>query len=261
MVLIIVLSVLAVMAILGISLLTLSALDKKVTDNHLHQVQARLSARSGVEDAMARLRDGAVLRTAFDAESEWLYRGNDLTGTDQNQRLVSVAWGQLPSFPKQGANGAAETIDVWRDDLKTTVKVGVSGTAPGRFHGRSNVYSLEVRDLSSCIYLNDGVHLYGANNSSVSQNLGRILNRLGENPKVGIGQLGDLVLRLRPSTGYASWQDFRTIMKTRGDLKDLQLDRLQRYVTTVAWIDKNVVNPAPLSQAVMKHYPVKYERG
>ena len=261
MVLIIVLSVLAVMAILGISLLTLSALDRKVTDNHLHQVQARLSARSGVEDAMARLRDGAVLRTAFDAESEWLYRGNDLTGLDPSQRLIPVAWGQLPSFPKKGAGGLNEMIELWRDDLKTTVKVGVSGTSPGRFHGRSNVYSLEVRDLSSCIYLNDGVHLYGANNSSVSQNLRRILNRLGENSKVGIGQLGDLVLRLRPSTGFASMQDFRNILKTKGDLKDLQIDRLVRYVTTIAWIDKNVVNPAPLSQAVMSHYPVKYERG
>src|SRR5688572_12852031 len=131
MVLIIVLSVLAVMAILGISLLTLSALDRKVTDNHLHQVQARLSARSGVEDAMARLRDGAILRTAFDAEGEWLYRGNDIAGTDPAQRLVPVAWGQLPSFPKKGANGATELVEVWRDDLKSTVKVGVSGTSPG----------------------------------------------------------------------------------------------------------------------------------
>src|SRR5688572_31441557 len=91
MVLIIVLSVLAVMAILGISLLTLSALDRTVTDNHLHQVQSRLSAQSGVEDAMARLRDGAVLRTAFDPANEWLYRGNDSDGTNHNARLVPVA--------------------------------------------------------------------------------------------------------------------------------------------------------------------------
>ncbi len=261
MVLIIVLSVLAVMAILGISLLTLSALDRTVTDNHLHQVQARLSARSGVEDAMARLRDGAVLRTAFDAESEWLYRGNDLSGNDPVKRLEPVAWGLLPSFPKKGVGGSNETIELWRDDLKTTVKVGVSGTSPGKFHTRSNVYQLEVRDLSSCIYLNDGVHLYGANNSSVSQNLRRILNRLGENSRIGIGQLGDLTLRLRPSTGFASWQDFRNAMKTKGNVSDLQLERLQRYVTTLAWIDKNVVNPAPLSPATVSHYPVKYERG
>src|SRR5688572_429145 len=100
MVLIIVLSVLAVMAILGISLLTLSALDKTVSDNHLHQVQARLSARSGIEDAMARLRDGAVLRSAFDPDNEWVYRGNDVDGTEPAKRAEPVAWGQIPSFPK-----------------------------------------------------------------------------------------------------------------------------------------------------------------
>src|SRR5688572_6341143 len=261
MVLIIVLSVLAVMAILGISLLTLSALDRTVTDNHLHQVQARLSARSGVEDAMARLRDGAVLRTAFDAESEWMYKGDDVSGQDPGARLVPVSWGKLPSFPKKGANGQNEMVELWRDDLKSALKVGVSGTSPGKFHDRSNVYSLEVRDLSSCIYINDGVHLYGANNSSVSQNLRRILNRLGENSKVGIGRLGDLTINLRPSTGFASMQDFRTALKTKASLTDVQLDRVQRYLTTVAWIDKNVVNPAPLSQATIAHYPVRYERG
>ena len=260
MVLIIVLSVLAVMAILGISLLTLSALERTVTDNHLHQVQARLSARSGVEDAMARLRDGAVLRSAFDQDNEWIYRGNDIDGKDPSKRAEPVAWGQLPSFPKKSANGLNETVDLWRDDLKATVKVGVSGTSAGR-HTRSNIYSLEVRDLSSCIYINDGVHLYGANTSSVSQNLRRILNRLGEHSKIGIGQLGNLVVGQRPSTGYASMQDFRNVMKTKGNLKDIQLDRLQRYITTVAWIDKNVVNPAPLSSATVGSYPVKYERG
>jgi hypothetical protein len=261
MVLIIVLSVLAVMAILGISHFTQSALDKTVTDNHFWQVQARQMARSGIEDATARLRDGAVLRSAFDTDNDWMFRGDDVTGNEPAKRVTPLAWSRVPSFAKKGANGSNETIQLWRDDLKSIVEVGVSGTSSGKFHTRSNVYSLEVRDLSSCIYLNDGVHLYGANNSSVSQNLGRVLNRLGENSKIGISQLGTLVLRLRPSTGFASLQDFRTTMKTKGQVTDLQLDRLQRYVTTIAWIDKNVVNPAPLSHAVLDHYPVKYERG
>src|SRR5688572_12834299 len=134
MVLIIVLSVLAVMAILGISLLTLSALDRTVTDNHFHHVQARKMAQSGVEDAMARLREGGVLRAAFDPDSEWLYRGNDIDGKDDAKRLVPVAWGQIPSFPKKAASGANETVDLWRDELKSTVKVGVSGSTSGKFH-------------------------------------------------------------------------------------------------------------------------------
>ena len=261
MVLIIVLSVLAVMAILGISLLTLNALDRTVTDNHLHQVQARLTARSGVEDAMARLRDGAVLLKAFDTENDWLYRGNDVSGQDPTKRAEPVAWAQRPSFQKKALNGNPETVEIWRDDTKSTVTVGVSGTSPGRFHDRSNVYSLQVRDLSSCIYINDGVHLYGGNNSSVSQNLKRILNRLGEQPQVGVSNLGTLVIANRPVTGYSSWQDFKSIMKTKAGMQEIQLDRMERFLTAVAWVDKNVVNPVPLSMSVLAHYPVKYERG
>ena len=262
MVLIIVLSVLAVMAILGISLLTLNALDKTVTDNHLHQVQARLSARSGIEDAISRLQNGMALRSAFDTENEWVFKGDTLDGADAAKRDVPLANAQFPSFPKKAANGQPESVDLWRDDLKSNMRVGVSGTLPGKYHGRSNVYSLEVRDLASCIYLNDGVHLYNGNQSSVSQNLARILNRLGEQSKVGIAQLGSLVMRLRPSTGFASWQDFCQIMKSRGGINDAQLARMQRYLTTIAWVDKNVVNPVPLSSAVIGHYGgIKYERG
>ena len=153
MVLIIVLSVLAVMAILGISLLTLNALDRTVTDNHLHQVQARLTARSGVEDAMARLRDGAVLMRAFDLENDWMYRGNDVSGQEPSKRAEPLIWAQRPSFQKKALNGLPETVELWRDDLQSTAVVGVSGTGGGRFHDRSNVYSLQVRDLSSCIYM------------------------------------------------------------------------------------------------------------
>jgi Tfp pilus assembly protein PilX len=106
MVLIIVLSVLAVMAILGISLLTLSALDKTVTDNHFWQVQARQMARSGIEDATARLRDGAVLRSAFDTDNDWMFRGDDVTGNEPAKRVTPLAWSRVPSFAKKGANGS-----------------------------------------------------------------------------------------------------------------------------------------------------------
>jgi hypothetical protein len=261
MVLIIVLSVLAVLAILGISLLTLNALDKKVADNHLHEVQARLTAKAGVEDALARLRDGSILRTAFDPSNEWQYYGNDAGGNNPAMRSAPLAWAPRPSFAKKGKDGSLRTMKVYRDDSKSVVDIGYTDTAPGKYHEQSNVYSLEVRDLSACIFLNDGVQLYGGNNSSVSQNLKRILNVLGAHPQVAVPNLGDAVLTNRPQRGYASWDDFKATLKGKAGLNEMQFRRLERYVTAVAWVDKNVVNPVPLSQGVLSHYKIKYERG
>ncbi|MBI4565840.1 MAG: hypothetical protein HY716_14225 [Planctomycetes bacterium] len=267
MVLIIVLSVLAVMAILGVSLVALNNLERQISHNYKYETQARLAAKAGVEDALSRLKDGYALRVALNDRSEWMYFGRDTDGKNPTERAASLAYATRPSFALTRPDGTPILMQVYREDGKATESIGVSGWMAGQFgkEGASyvggNSYALEVRDLTGCVYLNDGVGLHGGNNSSVSQNLKRILNALGTHPTVNVPGFGDKVLMFRPRGGFPTWQDFKTIMKRNAGLAEVDLIRLERYVTTVAWVDKNVVNPVPLSRAVLNSYPVKYERG
>ena len=55
---------------------------------------------------------------------------------------------------------------------------GISGTGAATYATNGDHYSLKVTDLSGCIYVNDGVDQ--GSSGSVSQNLRRILNVLGD---------------------------------------------------------------------------------
>lgn len=258
MVLIVVLSVLAVMAIMGVTFVTLNSLDRKVSNNWLMQVQARLIARAGLEEAASRLGDGVALRTAFDPSCEWQYGGRDIDGKDPSKRAVPLKDAIRPSFAMRRGDGAPEQISILRENGQIQT-VGYSGTMAGRDAYPGSIYGLEIRDLSACIYVNDGVHLHGGNQSSVSQNLKRILNALGL--QLGLSQLGDTVVGNRPARGFQSWQDFKTTVQRQTRWTDEQFAKLERYLTVHAWLDKNVANPVPLSKATLDFYPVKYERG
>ncbi len=260
MVLIVVLSVLAVLAIMGVSFVTLNSLDRRVSNNWLMEVQARLVARAGLEEAASRLGDGLALRTAFDAQCDWQYGGQDLDGKDPSKRNVPLSQAGRPSFAAKRPDGTPEQLSILREDGHVAT-IGYSGLMAGRDSYPGSMYTLEVRDLSACLYINDGVQLHGGNNSSVSQNLRRILNALGQHPSVNLAGLGDAVVNNRPSRGYQSWQDFKTTVKRATKWSDEQLGRADKYLTVHAWVDKNVANPVPLSNAVLDYYPVKYERG
>lgn len=255
--LIVVLSVLTVISLLGITFVVLNSVERRVARNHLHEVAVRLLTRAGIEDAVSRLGDGRMLGEAFDPRASWIYRGNDVEGNRPDLRLVPIEEARRPSFALVDGRGHPQQVHL-RDERGRDRVVGVSGrltTSP--YHPEGSIYSVQVRDLSGSIHLNDGVWANAGNRSAVSLNLARILNALGRHPAVGIPNLGDLVLAIRPPAGFPNWQDCRTRLAAAG-VPVSKADRLEPYVTVHAWVDKNVVNPVPLSAVAARHYPVPY---
>ena len=263
--LIIVLSMMAVLCLLGVSLLMVTASDRAVTVNYLDQIRAGRLARSGVAAAVA-----ALEADPFDNNLKYW-------GNDENEDGVESAG--------ESSEGAASVLDVElgvasnpslaveidgdprSGDSKTrryavdapggkVATFGVSGFHSGSTYGlNTDVYQVRVQESSACLHLNDGARLHGGNASSVSQNLRRMLNVLGRLSSVGIPSLGDRILAIRPPGGFGSITELEMHF-TAGEMK-----RIRPFVAANSWVDKNVANPVPLSQAVADQYPVKYYRG
>ena len=129
---------------------------------------------------------------------------------------------------------------------------GLSGVnGPGTYAANGDQYALRVSDLSGRIHINDGVA--GGANGSVSQNLKRILNVLGD--ILAVPTLGTQIVTSRPPGGYASLNDLLPVL---GEATYL---RVRPHLTAHAWVDTNVANPVPLSAVMAPYYPIQYYRG
>ncbi|MBI3857085.1 MAG: hypothetical protein HY293_15470, partial [Planctomycetes bacterium] len=115
-------------------------------------------------------------------------------------------------------------------------------------------HRVRISDAQSRIHVNDGAS--GGPEHSVSRNLRRILNILGAQPSVDVPELGDKILRFRPSTGYASAFDLITALG--GDAA--ALERVRPFVSVRAWSDPDVCNPVPLSSETARLYAVDFPR-
>src|SRR5688572_26590074 len=162
-VLIVVLSCLATLSLCGVTFLILASLDRTTADNYRLTIQARLIARAGVEYAMSRLSGPQSLSTALIEGGDWKYYGNDTTGLSPLERNVSLSTAKRPSYALLTDAGKVEEVRLRYDD-KRILSVGLSGRVHGsEYFPQGSVYSLEVRDLSGCIYVNDGLKMQGGN--------------------------------------------------------------------------------------------------
>lgn len=261
-VLIVVLAVLAVLSLLGTSFVVLQSLERSVSRNYVDEVRAKMAARSGVSAAVSSLEVSPFSPTLK-------YWGNDYNENGQvdpgesvdgaaSLETVGLEWATHPSMavrPDGQAGARPSQIAVKGADGKVR-KIGYSGAHTGTsYPDGMDIYQVRISDLSGRIYVNDGVTLHGGNQSSVSQNLRRILNVLGRLPTVRVQGLGDRLLDKRPTTGFGSVEDLSAILNPQ------ELRRVEPFITMHAWVDKNVVNPVPLSSAVAHEYPVRYWRG
>ena len=271
-ILIVVLGVLAILALLATTFATLQATEKRVARNYLDMVRAKLLAQSGAQDAINRLRETFPYRyfnydptkQAQKKPEAWKFWGPDETETVEPDATTSKLEEAInPSFAVEaGAGGNTPEIPQNPEDanfrpLKISIEgrqVGVSGVmGSGTYGPHTDHYALKVSDLSGMIYANDGVDQ--GRDGSVSQNLRRILNVLGD--VIAIQGLGDMILNARPVNGYKSQQD---LLKALG--YDMAVfDRVKEFVTVHAWVDPNVANPVPLSASMISQYPVQYYRG
>lgn len=264
-VLIIVLAVLAVLSLLGTTFAVLNSVERTVSRSYLDEVRAKTLARSGVAAGVAVLQSEPFSPTTK-------YWGNDENENgvrDPNENIdgastvheVPLDWAKNPSLAvERDGNPLINPGDTVRIPIRGHDGIirspGISGKHDGASYANgADIYQLRVTDLSGRIFLNDGMSLFGANNSSVSQNLKRMLDVLGRLKSVRIQKLGEKVLAFRPNRGYNSMEDLGRFLTLE------ERKRLEPFVTCHAWVDKNVVNPVPLSDQVKHLYPVQYYRG
>ncbi|MBI2900285.1 MAG: hypothetical protein HYY17_08870 [Planctomycetes bacterium] len=267
-VLIILLSILAILAFLGVVFVAIAAQERSVSRNYVDAVRARLVAQSGIEDGIQRLDQTLALGAGGFHGKEWRYYGDDLLETG-DPLLMSV--------PLEGARNPSYAREVDDHPLAgspkpMTVKVGgkrIGFTAcaeTGTYGVHGDFYSLRVRDLQGAIHVNDGVREPGvvdangdgeidSRDSSVSQNLRRILNNLGAIPSVGVAGLGDKIVGSRPAGGYRTLDDLRVVLGNEA------FEKVRPFLTARAWTDRDVANPVPLSAQAAPLHPVKYFRG
>jgi len=272
-VLIIVLGVLAVLALLAVTFSTLQATERQIAHNYMDTVRAKLLAQSGIQDAEAKLREyfpGRYFNSVnAKAPKPWKYWGQDPTEMIEPPVDDLIEFALNPSFAieadplKNVAENPQDPTDSNVNPKRVSIEgklCGLSGYQGGTYAIHGDQYVLRVNDTSGRLYVNDGVDgTPNGKNSSVSRNMCRILNVLGD--VIQTAKLGDRIINNRPPEGYRSLQDV---------LKALNYDqalfnKIQNYITVYAWVDNNVVNPVPLNAQAASQFQaltgVNYNRG
>ncbi len=137
-----------------------------------------------------------------------------------------------PAFPMKGVE---VELDGARSRVTGLLSTGDAGA----------LFRVKVVDANSRLHLNDGL-----DSTNVTLNLARILDVLGS--FVGVENAGRRLALARPAGGWATREQVAEALGP-ADWK-----RLAPHVTVHAWVDRNVVNPVPLSAEVLSVYPVPY---
>ena len=233
--LIVIAGVLGVLSVLALTFITLAKLERRASEQRLLASKARLLARSGLEDALARL-DG----------------GQDPSGTD-------TAWvdDTRPSFFAK--DGAGNPLQVSVDGRSR----GWSGALAGDLGAVGNNYACRIEEDSGKINVNGGllhgdldsdgigdwhdpdvrIHPTGSSDLATLRDTGlgwnfqlaRILGILGNQPELSLPTLGTDVLVQRPEGGYASIQALQQALGTTKDLSP--------WLTIWSWTDTGVIHP------------------
>ena len=240
--------------LLLLGLLCLPGRGRAAASSPADDARALAVAHAGIVDATARLKAAFPLR-AFGTPGlphPWKFWGASLNETTAPSPLFPVENAVNPSFAVE-VDGLPDNADPTPRTLKLAGSSrGITGTSgPGTYAANGDHYAVKVSDLSGRLHVNDGVD--GGPSGSVSQNLKRLLNVLGQ--VIGVGTLGDRILAARPAGGYATLDALAPVLGA----SDFATAR--PFLTAHAWLDRNVANPVPLSALRASENPVSYYRG
>ncbi len=255
--LIVVVAVLGVLAVLATCFATLARLERCASQQRIHQTQALLLARSGLEDALARLDMG---QDALARESG--YRGEDwdddgtLTaeGTAEtycpgvlNTQDCPLPFALRPSFfsrdpLRRDAHGLQAPARIRVDGLER----GSSGSFTSR-----GCYALKIEDESGKLCVNGGI-LGGTPAQGWNGPLTRILGNLGR--RLGLPALGTDLMTMRPQGGYRSLDEVQAAAGT-------STTDLSPYLCLAAWTDRKVIRPSSRTINYRAYSDLKKARG
>lgn len=287
--LLVVMGILAMLAVLGASFVVVSGLERRAARQRIHFSQARLLARSGLEDALARLemgQDPSAPASAFRGE-DWNADGVLNAGPESDGQVLRPALLDVEACPvAQAMRPSFSVLAAGNPRL-----VPVSGRERG-YSGRlapdgveDLVYALKVEDESAKLNVNGGfldaldrdadgipdhrdadVRSAPADPKDTGRGwnfqLARVLDVLGGQPEVGLAALGQRAILARPEGGYDSLKALKTALGVDAPL--------EAWVTTSSWSDAAVLHPnawaaqpAQLSFAEVKKTrgPLRLEEG
>ncbi len=186
--LLVVIGILGVLVVLLTAFVTMAQLERRASQQRIHATQALLLARSGMEDAMAKM------------------------GAGQDPR---------------------------------------DGTDTGTLRTGAGSYALRISDESGKINVNGGI-LGGPLTAGWNSQLQRILNLLGAQPELAIGNLGNSILATRPPEGHSSIARLQSLLGTTKDLSP--------YLTVNSWTDRKVLRPNAANASVSSANDMKKRR-
>ncbi len=249
--LILVTGVLGLLAVLAAAFVTMAQLERRASRQRLHATQAQLLARSGLEDALARLTNGQEASLAGTA-----FAGEDF---DNDGSLSPGLEMDAEVFQKGKLN--REDCPA-RDALRPSffVKDPAGDPAPrpveGRLRGYSGVlgagtYALKVTGEDG-IYVNGGDPSVPVNPAvpDYNLNLRRMLGILAEaiDREDGVNDglptdnvIGWALIDFRPPTGWKDLDAIKALAIQRGFLA--KVEPLLPYLTTHARVDRKVIRP------------------
>jgi hypothetical protein len=258
--------VLGLLAMLAVAFVTMAQLERRASMQRLYATKASLLARSGLEDALARLsagQDASRLDTQYRGED---FDGNGIldTGVETSEQLFNPAALDTDECPLRQALRPSFFVDDPAGMGASPALLQVEGRwrgYSGRLAGDFSVYALKIEDESGKINVNggflDALNRDAASGDTIPDHrdpdvrvnpadpkdtglgwnfqLMRILGNLGAQPEVGIPTMGTDVLGNRPAGGYASIAQLQIVLGTTRDLSP--------YLTTVNWSDTKVIHP------------------
>ncbi len=262
--LIVIVGILGVMAVLGTAFVIIARLERRASQQRIHATRALLLARSGIEDALARLSAGQkpeFLQNRYGGEDVDL-SGGALSPAEAAQEIFRpgqadvetcpLRFAQRPSFAVLLANSP---LSVPADDRQRAFSGFLSGDAAPL----GNTYALRIEDESAKININGGLldaldrdgdgipdfrdALVRPAAAPITSNAGwgwngqlcRILNVLGSQPALGRPNLGTDLLARRPLGGYRTIEEACSLLGATTDLSP--------WLTVSSWVDQEVIRP------------------
>ncbi len=251
--LILVAGVLGVLAVLATAFVTMAQLERRAAAQRLHATRAVLLARSGIEDALARIAagqdpDAAGVRYGgedFDDDGSlspgWEMDAEVFRKGKLNRGDCPAEHALRPSFFMRTPSGDPALRPV-EGRLR-----GYSGTLGGDGIPEGNPYALKVIPQA-------GIHVNGGDpvappTEGYNAVLRRILGTLAaavdrEDGTSGDGPVsqadGYALIDSRPEAGWTSWDEVRDTAFSGSQGK---LDALREYLALHAWVDRKVIRP------------------
>ncbi len=263
--LLVVVGVLGVLALLAVAFVTLAQLERKSSQQRVNATRATLLARSGLEDALARLSAGQ------DPEASASRYGGEDWDADG---ILSAREAAGEVYRRTGAGTPADTDacplgQAMRPNFCVTRAalpdlLGLDGRErgyTGALAGAGGTYALKV--FSGGIFVNGGdpsLPALTGYNAVLRRILGTLAEALdrqdGANDIQPVDQVdGERLIDLRPNpSGWQSWDQVRDLALGGSQAK---LDALRPYLALRAWTDPGVIAPnatAAMAAVAKRHH-------